>query len=576
MPSRPDPDESRSRTAMERLEAARSLSTPLGALTHVSHVLQEIIEPESEENYALSAAQAALQLAEPEDKAAPWLYKEDSAPTLLASAVLAEVTSLVKDIEAFAGKRLISDPMTPVEAEDGAPTAERWADLVLTRWVKPLSALAEETIETPKGRIPWAAELFARFIESKGPTGAEGADIVRVEGALAVLGPRQETLPVGLPPPCPLWEMWLPTSTPPIPPVLRRLAYVLWWDRVRAVVEEARKSQVRTHAGIAMPLFERAGMGRWVGATVKDSDAGLPVLVDRHGVPLAKGGTDIVRAVPITDLAALEAWTRSGAELLGTVDAHRFLLWLVWQIHARAVVGGGAPVLEIVGGWSKLAEEVGARSDKAHVRLRNIVCALDGFRFALQDNSLGRLLALHYQPSRGTGDPAILRLTPSPPLLPGYVFELPRRERKMVPALRELPPMVGRERDHGAMAELHWLVLLEMRRRCSEMVGTTEEEDRGLPISADDWHRLAEQAGVPRPTLPRVLDRWIYDGDDGHAFLRLVEPDRYTLAPRHDPARRVLLHYGWVEAVGKEAGRKAADARAERASNGFRSRKKSS
>jgi len=72
------------------------------------------------------------------------------------------------------------------------------------------------------------------------------------------------------------------------------------------------------------------------------------------------------------------------------------------------------------------------------------------------------------------------------------------------------------------------------------------------------------------------LDRWIYDGDDGHAFLRLVEPDRYTLAPRHDPARRVLLHYGWVEAVGKEAGRKAADARAERASNGFRSRKKSS
>ena len=134
--------------------------------------------------------------------------------------------------------------------------------------------------------------------------------------------------------------------------------------------------------------------------------------------------------------------------------------------------------------------------------------------------------------------------------------------------------MVGRERDHGALAELHWLVLLEMRRRCSEMVGKTEEEDHGLLLSSDDWHRLAEVAGVPRLTLPRALNRWTCDGDDGYAFLRLVEQDRYTLAPRHDPARRVLLHYGWVEATGQEAGRKSADARAERAANGFRSRKK--
>jgi hypothetical protein len=118
--------------------------------------------------------------------------------------------------------------------------------------------------------------------------------------------------------------MWLPTSEPPL--VLRRLAFVLWWDRVRAEVEEARKGQVRTYAGVAMPLFQQAGLGRWGGASVKDTDTGPPVLVDRHGVTLARSAADIVRAVPSTDLVAMEAWTRSGAELLGTVDAHRFLL----------------------------------------------------------------------------------------------------------------------------------------------------------------------------------------------------------------------------------------------------------
>jgi len=145
MPARPDLPEPRKPTAWERLEAAQSLATPIGALTHVSRILQEIIKPESKENYALSAAHAALQLAEPEDTDAPWLYKEDTAPSLLAAAVLAEVATLMKDIEAFAGKRFISDPV-PANAEAGAPTSDHLSDLVLTRWIKPLNDLAEETI----------------------------------------------------------------------------------------------------------------------------------------------------------------------------------------------------------------------------------------------------------------------------------------------------------------------------------------------------------------------------------------------------------------------------------------------
>jgi len=338
---------------------------------------------------------------------------------------------------------------------------------------------------------------------------------------------------------------------------LCRVALALWWERVRARTE---REAIQRWPGIPLPLVDSARVGAWGKPRAVDTPVHGRVLVDGAGTTLAALDVDRVPCVPADLLDKLEAWGRSGADLLGSLHAHRLLRWLIWEAHDRHQPGH-APILEVAGGWQALARAVGCRSNKADEKVRDVVCCLDAHRFNFPDGSAGRLLSLSYRPARGRGSRAVVSLTPGAPLLPGYVFQLRIPDRKVVPVLAELPPMVGRERDHGVVAELHWRVLVDMRRRCREMVGDVHGVDLGLPLSPRDWRGLADLARVPSRTLVEALQRWTRDGSDGPAFLRRVSQDRFTLASAHDGARRVLLHYGWKEARGSERGKRSARAR---------------
>ncbi len=343
--------------------------------------------------------------------------------------------------------------------------------------------------------------------------------------------------------------------------VLRRLAAVLWLDRVGPRLE---KEAIRRHPGIPLPLVGSARVGIWGRPRAVDAPEHGRVLVDGAGTTLATLKLDRIPAVSPELLPNLEAWERNGARLLGSLHAHRLIRWLAWEAHTRPHFGQ-APIIEVVGGWDALATAVGARSNKAADKLRDIVWCLDAHHFTFPDGSLGRLLMVdRYRPSRGPGRQSRISLLPGAPLRPGYLFDLRRPARKIVPVLSELPPMVGRERDHGSVAELHWRVLVEMRCRCREMVGEVEGEDLGLPLPPAKWDALGDLARVPSRTLGAVLERWTRDGRDGPAFLSRVDGDRFTLGSAHEHARRVLLHYGWKEAEGSRAGLASARKRGNR------------
>jgi len=339
---------------------------------------------------------------------------------------------------------------------------------------------------------------------------------------------------------------------------LARVALALWWERV---CEES----IRRWPGVPLRLIERNRVGAWGKPRAMDTPDHGRVLVDGTGTTLATLDLDRVPQVPADLLSRLETWERSGAKLLGSLHAHRLIRWLVWQAHSRHVAGQ-VPTLEVEGGWEALAIEVGAASKKAPGKLRDIVFCLDAHRFTFPDGSVGRLLTVdRYKPARGNGNRAVVYLLPGPPLRPNYIFELRRPDQKIVPVLAALPPMPrGQERSHGGLAELHWRVLVELRRRCREMVGDSEGVDLGLSLLPRDWQRLAEQARVPRRVLAEALELWTRDGSDGPAFLRKVSLDRYTLAPAHEGPRRVLLQCGWNEARGSERGKRSARARGNR------------
>ncbi len=346
---------------------------------------------------------------------------------------------------------------------------------------------------------------------------------------------------------------------------LVRVAYALWCGRVRTrmLKEKAKvmEDALRRHPGVPLPLVDSCRLGTWGHPRAVETGDDGQVLIDGDGRVLAQLDPSRIPAVSPDLLTNIQKWAHSGAELLGSLNAHRLIRWLAWEAHSRHQPGQVA-ILPVVGGWQALARLVGARSKKASDKLRDIVWCLDAHRFALPDGTLGRLLTVdRYQPARGPGRSARIDLLPGAPLRPNYIFELRRPERKVVPVLARLPPMVGREREHGALAELHWRVLVEMRRRCREMVGESQWEDRGLPLAPARWRELGDLARVPAATLAQILDRWTRDGRDGPAFLRPVDEHRYTLGPGHDDARIVLLHYGWKEARGSKAGKQSAQSR---------------
>ncbi|MBN1335501.1 MAG: hypothetical protein JXB39_06025 [Deltaproteobacteria bacterium] len=339
---------------------------------------------------------------------------------------------------------------------------------------------------------------------------------------------------------------------------LRRLAAALWWDRVRHV---ALDGVLRRHPGLPLALLDRPGFRPWGRAAVEEVPGRGRCLVDASGRVILGDLLEVPDrgpGLPVDLFDRLDTWTREGAGLLGSPLFALFLLWIQWEIH-RWPIPGTVPLLEVVG-WEALAREVrgytagsdGGTSHKDADQLRALAWCLDGTRFVFPDGGAGRLLTCTLRERGGRGTPERFTLQPGAPLLPGYLYQLPQRERKIVPALRRLPPLVGRGQDRGAVAGLTFHVLAEMRRRCAEMVGDLEGQDLGLHLDAGRWRELADRARVPRPTLADALDRWRRDGPDGPAFLREVSRDRFTLAPVHEDARRVLLLFGREAKDGRE------------------------
>lgn len=355
-----------------------------------------------------------------------------------------------------------------------------------------------------------------------------------------------------------LWHLWADQGTAPKGSrAALLLAGVLWAD----VVEP----WLRQSPGLVHPVM--------VDITAAYSRGFAPVT--RGGqivLPLPGGEGQIGRspegAVAAVDAEAFPAIER-GLTLLGGVTAHRLLRWEVFQGHAQWQSGEPNPAdLVIDGGWSALAHDLlGMKGQKAVADVRAIVLAQAHFRFTLPGGGRGNLLSYDETPARG-GRRGRVKIRLGDALLPGYLFELARTmgdgnaaraARRLVPMV-VLPPFVGREREHGPQATLSMIFVTELRERARELV-----EHGGILLDLDAWATLAERAALPRGgagSLPRVLDRWTHDGDDGPAFLVKVGRDRYTLGPAHAAARNFVGEAGRRETEGSAAGKRSAARRA--------------
>lgn len=422
----------------------------------------------------------------------------------------------------------------------------------------PLPQSADEAIrttDTDRGPVLWVDAQLAEMLATMGSAGEEAAGSVLEEAAARFRGLRDQLpLPGQAVPWGELWELWHPPAERFVDNenalFYRYLAQVVWLHEVRPQIKGEREK----YPAIVGPLFAHLARVQTPGGRVVPTERG-DVLVDREGVFVAEVTQPLMMRIAAVRLQAIPSLMQRGAGLLGSLNAHRLMRWMVPKAHYRMLAKEqDARVLVVDGGWSALAEEIHAGgSKKAPTELCAITTAFAHLAFPMPDGSVGNFLAYTDRPAIGQRS-ARLEIVVGTALLPNETYQFPRGDRALVPMI-DLPPLVGRPNDHGAQAALQLYILAELRKRATELV-----ETGGVAISDGLWNELSAGAGVPVSIRGKVLEAWT----SAEGFLLEVDRRRYTLADTHRDARDFLIAGGESEIAGAKAGRAGASRKRKR------------
>lgn len=378
---------------------------------------------------------------------------------------------------------------------------------------------------------------MAVVVEGCGPTGKDAAEGLRQPSEL---GP---------------WGRWLrhKGGAASTVPALRLLADVGWLDVIKPRLRRERKQPaaltiavhehvIKMHSNI-FKQEEHNGQRRLV---YPDS----VVKVERVD-PLD---------LPAYEMNIIDNLIIRGLDRLGSIPAHRLFHWEVNEGHRRVLAGEpDARNLRVDGGWEALAGILGM-SEKMGRDVHAIVAAQAHCVFQMSWGAYGNLLSYHVTPAHGRrrGQVSIVL---GDALLPHYCHQISEkmgRGRSAFEAMRlvpmvDMPPFVGRPNDHGAQATMSMATVAEFRRQSRELA-----KHGGALVNFDV---LAQQSGVSAGLVPRVLDRWTCDGDDGPAFLARVDKGRFTLSDAYRPQREFIVAQGNKELARSTDGKRSAAAR---------------
>lgn len=267
------------------------------------------------------------------------------------------------------------------------------------------------------------------------------------------------------------------------------------------------------------------------------------------------------KAVVGLDVSSFEA-SLLDPKLLRGLTLHKLLRFVMHRSHDQYVeLGGGDAALAqairvtVRGGWRGLAKEIGEGAGANAARRTELTARALQAAWVRTSVGEGGLLMVHHE-HRSPGRPSEVTITLNEkgPFSPFFaVRELHGRSTKIIPIPLPslMPPMVGRYNEHGAIANLQWLVLRELGLKATQLV-----EYGGVAIPRKRWEELLTESGVPIPLLDELLKAWC-DGDkknNVHAFITR-EGDMVNLAPAYEKERLFLEDGGKLSLTGKRRGR---------------------
>ena len=243
---------------------------------------------------------------------------------------------------------------------------------------------------------------------------------------------------------------------------------------------------------------------------------------------------------------------------LGTVDevfavteslvCHRFVRWIVAQCaqhRDESLLWGSKRIC--VAGVGGLRQAIGCRSYADSARLKVIVLFFTGLKILGHDGAFKSLLGVEKQGRK-------LHMLVQDLLLPDYYASIPntlkskRIARKLVP-VTNFPPLTGRRNEYGAQLTMQWLFMERARLLAVDLAAKGY-----VSVTADDWERLAIEAGLPLSLIPQLLDGWIQGAHGQEPFLKKAAEDVYSFAPEFKQEQRQLIRAGERERMGNRRG----------------------
>jgi hypothetical protein len=335
--------------------------------------------------------------------------------------------------------------------------------------------------------------------------------------------------------------------------IYRCVAEAVWLCRVKQRVETLQKKPP------ALTYIVNEQVHRPMRSGTKfNPEAGK--IVDQRGNELAViDMNESSKILPSMNIDAIQKILRpENIKVLSTVNAHRLLRWEIQTVTKQFVEGmTDARALKVIGGYQELGNLIGVSgSRKAAEQLRDIIVWQAVPRFYQPNGRYGNMLSFDYTPS-GHGRPAVLQLVLGNMMLPHYVYELLKMpqacmgDRRLIPIV-DMPPLIGRPNDQGAQPSYQMEILVEMRK------GAKEFATNGcVRIPKNRLSELAEKAGLNKRLFLKVVDRWLRDGADAPAFLKMVEDDHYALGNHFKPAQDFIIEAGKKEITMSKAGKKS-------------------
>jgi hypothetical protein len=351
----------------------------------------------------------------------------------------------------------------------------------------------------------------------------------------------------------------------------RLLARVLWHGEVRRAVAIARSKVPRQPATLPLLFvndYSAVYLSRRNVVCVHDQGRGraMAEIVSPEGEQLAH--------TPVLNAGLVDRAQR-GAVALRSYLGQRVLRRVPMEVWQRHVAGCRNPRVLSWRGIDGFLEWMGV-SSKFHTEALDILRAGQDFRRTWADNGrplreIGGLWSYDLSEDGRTapGRHAHLELNVNRPLAPFFAKEELARgdERALVPVVA-MPPTVGSPNLWAAAAAFQFLFVKTLVEHRLDVVA-----HGGALLLAADLARLASDAGMKPNHLPRLLDRWLRDGDDGDAVLERVDEDRYHLADNstYRQARRYIEETGRLSLRRQRSGREAARGAQRRAFGGRRS-----